>query len=622
MTYARQRFLLPLLPCLACLLVFWPGLSTWFMQDDFAWLGLRLQVHDASTLLDALLAPKAQGTIRPWSERVFFMGLSSIFGMEALPFRIVVFATQMLAMVLVSRLTLRITGSRLAAFWAPALWGVNAALGVPLSWTSAYNQILCAAMITGAMLLFVRWVQTGDPRFYLGQWIVFLLAFGALELNVVYPALAGVYALLSAPSRFRAVVPMGVVSVVYAVVHRSLAPEQKAGPYALHFGPAMFSKLGSYWVESFGGTRLRGLDAPLWLEQLGAAAPAVLTLGLAIFLVAKLRQDDKLVLFPLAWFGLLIAPVLALRDHFAEYYLAVPTMGLAMLGGWALSEAWHSGWLWRLASLVLAAWYIITTAPLGYAVASFNLERSAEVENLVRGVERIHQLHPDKMILLSGIDSQLYWAGINDSPYRLLGISSVFLVPGSEDTIEAHPDLGDVSKFVFPSGRILSALEERRAVVYAFEGARLRNITQGFTVMAKSRWKPELARRVDAGNPEFADQLGPGWHPAEQGYRWMSKQAVVWLAGPSKPGTRVHVEGFCPESQIAQGPLQLTISLEGKPFPPHAISRADAFAWDAELGPELVGRDRIELRLEVDRTTSPPGDGRQLGLAFGSFSIR
>src|SRR5580693_1335441 len=69
------------------------GLFTWFLADDFAWLSLLHLVQVRHDLLHELFAPMAQGTIRPWSERGFFILLQSLFGFDALPFRIVVFAT-------------------------------------------------------------------------------------------------------------------------------------------------------------------------------------------------------------------------------------------------------------------------------------------------------------------------------------------------------------------------------------------------------------------------------------------------------------------------------------------------------------------------------------------------
>jgi len=41
-----------------------------------------------------MVQPFAQGTIRPWSERAFFMGFYTLFGLDALPFRICVFLVQ------------------------------------------------------------------------------------------------------------------------------------------------------------------------------------------------------------------------------------------------------------------------------------------------------------------------------------------------------------------------------------------------------------------------------------------------------------------------------------------------------------------------------------------------
>src|ERR1700761_5022389 len=90
-----------LLPIAFCLAVYWLGIRTWFVQDDFAWLSLRLHIFDFKSLLQALFAPQAQGTIRPFSERGFFLLFSDLFGLRALPYRLFVFFDQALNVVLV-----------------------------------------------------------------------------------------------------------------------------------------------------------------------------------------------------------------------------------------------------------------------------------------------------------------------------------------------------------------------------------------------------------------------------------------------------------------------------------------------------------------------------------------
>jgi len=168
-------------------------------MDDFAWLALEARVTDSSSFLQAMFTPFAQGTIRPLSERFFFISFYRWFGLDALPFRLVVFATQFANLILLTALTRRITGSPLAGFLAPLLWIANANLYVPMSWTSSYNQILCAFCLLLATWLFVRFTQSGEKRYYAWQWLVFLLGFGVLELNLIYPAIATLYGICCAP---------------------------------------------------------------------------------------------------------------------------------------------------------------------------------------------------------------------------------------------------------------------------------------------------------------------------------------------------------------------------------------------------------------------------------------
>src|SRR5579863_1614017 len=97
--------------CALCLAIHWLGFRAWFRADDFAWLGLAPNVHNWHDLLFALFQPRAQGTIRPWSERAFFMAGYAAFGLDALPYRIVIFATEFADLFLVLWIGRRLTGS-------------------------------------------------------------------------------------------------------------------------------------------------------------------------------------------------------------------------------------------------------------------------------------------------------------------------------------------------------------------------------------------------------------------------------------------------------------------------------------------------------------------------------
>ena len=93
------RILYWLVPPVWCLALYWQGLFTWFQADDFAW--LNLQVHSWNDLWKALFTPQAQGTVRIWSERLFFIVFKVLFGIHAAPFRIWVFLTQIANLLLI-----------------------------------------------------------------------------------------------------------------------------------------------------------------------------------------------------------------------------------------------------------------------------------------------------------------------------------------------------------------------------------------------------------------------------------------------------------------------------------------------------------------------------------------
>ena len=613
-----------LAPALLCLFVFWPGVLAWFQRDDFAWLALRLEVYSTADFWDALFAPKAQGTIRPWSERGFFMLYSKLFGLEALPYRLTVFATQFLAIFLLSRVAWRLTGSRLAAWLAPLFWCVNPALGTPLSWTSAYNQVMCSAFLLGAFLCWLHYAESGRLRHYAAQFVIFVLGLGALEIEIIYPGLVIAWCVLAgAWRRLPAALPMAAVSGAYFLFHNSVAPKVTSGPYALHVDAGMLVTLRTYWLDAFGGRALASFEVPGWWIAFGQAAPWIVTAALAVFVAAVVLKQRWLALFGFAWFLGALAPVLPLRDHVSDYYLAIPTIGLALAGAEAVRLAWE----WRrgagiAAMIVAVSAYMAPAAYVARGTAAYYHERSTEAEQVVFGVQRARELHPGKAILLTDVSSDLFWSAINDRPFRLLGLDEIYLAPGAEGGIQANADLGDVNSFVFPPGRVVRLLDEGMGVVYSAGGGRLRNVTKIYHSLARSRWKPALAHRIEVGSPLFADHLGEGWFKIEGGNRWMGKRATFELQGPAGPGQHLSLRGYLAKEILIKGPLHLTVIADGEALPPVTLDQPDAeFNVDLALPAAVTGKERVRFVFELDKAVIPPGEDRELGLLFGTLAI-
>ena len=610
-------------PSLLCLIIYWLGLKAWFQQDDFAWLSQNRALREGGGLWTLLFMPMAQGTIRPLSERAFFLLFGGVFSLNALPFRIAVFLTQMANLVLVSSIAWRLTRSRAAGFLAPCLWIANGALATVMSWTSAYNEILCAFFLLASFWLLLKYVETGQRRYCAWQWATFLIGFGALELIVVYPAIAVCYTFLLARDHLRKTLWLLVPSAAYAAIHWHFAPQPTTGPYRMHLTSRMLGTLWTYWQWALSPARLVQAGIQLSPAVL-LAATLLLTLALVGFAALEFRNWNRLGVFLLLWFLILIAPVLPLRDHITDYYLTMPTIGLAMLGGWALAEAWRRQWYKKIIAGALVAVYLFCSVPVARAATRWQYNRSRAVKNLLLGLSRVHELHPDKMVLVTGVSNEQFWAAIADKGYRLVGIEELFLVPGSETAIQPYEGNTSIADFVLPSGATFRAVDQELAVVYDVGGGRLRAVTSAFRETMRARYPVlEQSARVDAGSALFEGQLGPGWYNLEGSFRWMAKRASVSLRGPRTAAERLYISGFCPAQLVRAGPLKLGLSVDGVQTGSSELTKPDsAFELSFPLPTQAVGKPRVEVSVEVSRAFSLPGDQRSLGLAFGVFAIR
>ncbi|MBI4908623.1 MAG: hypothetical protein HY820_33695 [Acidobacteria bacterium] len=417
---------------LLCLAIYWPSFSAWFQQDDFVWLGLLRDVHDFPSLLNALFHPSQHGTWRPLGERAFYLLSTWLFGWESLPHRIVLFATQIASLIMVTRIVLRITGSPLAATLAPVFWIVNSILTTAMISSGAYIHVLCAFCLLTALdcAIHERW---------LGAWAAFLIGFGAMETNVVFPALLTAYLLLFARANLRKVIPFWITSLAYFVLHMKLAPKMSGGSYAMHWDSSLWTTFATYWTMAFQPQNLTALTG---LPAATNSAMQMVALALAIFLAAQLlRKQFHAVLF-FGWFVILLSPVLPLAGHVTDYYLTIPLAALGMLGGWAFATAWHSGMALRATAVLLAALYLVPSMLAANAATRWWQQRSKVAEHLVRTVHTVHSANPGKIILLDGVTSEQFWAAVAHYPFIEAGKTYVFLTRETRPQIEPHPESG------------------------------------------------------------------------------------------------------------------------------------------------------------------------------------
>jgi hypothetical protein len=609
------------LPCLFCLALYWHGLKAWFQMDDFAWLGLHTLVHDWNSFLDAMFRPMAQGTVRPLSERLFFFGFWHLFGMEALPYRALVFATAFASIILISVIVRRLTASALAGFLAPLLWVVSPALYEPMTWTSAYNQILCAFFFLLQLYLLIRYIDTRRRRYYATLWLVFLLGFGVLELNVVFPAIAAMYALLFARRYLLHVAPMFLVSIAYAIWHRTAGQMIHTSIYAMDLRPQSLFKVFWNYVElSFSAQDILPLRPEL-TPAIQIAFGLVLS-GLIVFVALMLRRRAWLVLIFVAWYLITLSIYLPLANHVSGYYATVPMVGLAMLGGWAIAVAWERNRLTRILAVTIVLCFAIPGAWQGRQLSRRVSLQSRDVRHMVRGIASAHKKHPNQILVLTGVDNDLFWFGLFDKPEVALGWRGLYVTGETEQKIIPAPEMGSVADRFLADSVTLEAIHRGQAEVYDVSQTPVKNVTKMYERALTADHNPQLPRSCNVASPLFARFLKDGWFPVSDGARWTAKQATVELRGPAHARGTLTITGVVTPLHTGNGPYPVSAWVDGRSIGKRDIpAGASRFSLTYDLPDDVAGKQSVAITVGVDRTVSAPPDERELGLLMGTFEI-
>jgi len=275
-----------------------------------------------------------------------------------------------------------------------------------------------------------------------------------------------------------------------------------------------------------------------------------------------------------------------------------------------------------VAALLVAA-YLAVMVPADWRAMEWWGERSWAVERTVLGVARARQLHPREAILLDGVDSTLFWAGVFHHPFTVLGVSGVYLTPASDQHIEPHPEIGFVSDYVLPGGPTVHGLNANQIVVYRAGPGRLKAITSLYSDTTAQGLSLDPPRRVDAGNPLMAYLLGPEWYALESGSRWMPRRATLRIGAPQSPSEKLYVSGFCSETQLRERTFPVRVAVDGIPLQEVTMHCANSqFHVILPLRGQQTNSKWLDLTVESGRVFQAAADGRELGLNFGTFEIR
>ena len=609
----EKRDLLLVVPALVLMgWLDWNGLRAWFHQDDFAWLALARGVDSAERLWRALFEPAAQGTVRVWSERLFFVLLERLLGLDHRSYHLVVAATQAANLALLGWIPWRVSGSRLAAAAAPLFWAASPGLATPLAWLSAYNQVLCAFFLLGAFACLLEWLKTGRRAWFAAQAALFVLGLGALEIMVVYPALAAAWCRLERRRVPGAVWWLWLPSLLFTGVHFLWIPKPSSGVYGRHWDVSMVTTYFRYWKLALAAEPAMGAPALPWLPRPSAGGLVGVTACVWLLVAAARRQ--ALPVFGWVWFTVTLALVLPLRDHVSDYYLVSPAIGLAWLLATGLDAAWRRGSVLRAAALAVCGLYGVYAGSAHRQMADWRHARGREAMHFVLALERATQLHPGRLLVITGVNDELFWGALFDS--RLLFRQRICLDPREATTIAVPAGYDPIAPAVCDPAEIGQAAARGSLVAYVWDAPyrRLRAATRLYLHRLPGEWRDLPPVELDLTSASAGQWLPRGWYEAEPGGRWTGPSAVAVLAAPGVRGRRLRVAGMRPASLLAT-PAEVRFRVEGRELGQVVLDRqGPSFHLLLTVPPLPEAAREIHVEILVRPAARAPGDARELGV--------
>jgi hypothetical protein len=107
-------------------------------------------------------------------------------------------------------------------------------------------------------------------------------------------------------------------------------------------------------------------------------------------------------------------------------------------------------------------------------------DRSQRIRSFVLGVVDHTQGQKDKLVLLKGVDEEIFWLAVVDRPFPLFGLSNVYLLAENGATIAPPARLKDYQGFFADKAMVRESLKKRQAIVLDVTGGRVHDVTSEY----------------------------------------------------------------------------------------------------------------------------------------------
>jgi hypothetical protein len=444
------------------LCLYWPAHDAAYHLDDLAWISLPNTLRAGRGLFWVFFSPQAWGTVRPLGDRLWFLLASHWYGLNPLPIHALALVAQIANFALAADVGARILEDRRAAAVAVVLWAASDILVTPLVWASALNEEMYTLWFLLAFAAFLRWEASGRAAWLWAHAAALVLALATLELSVTLPAVLAAYAFLLGRREWKRVAPSAAIVAAYCVAHYFAAPLPSSAAYKPGISWNAAGAFWRYWSTALGPSeyaRTHAVSAALAL-----AGSVALSAAIVLWIVAAARRGRMAPLFCFFWFALTLAPALLTPQHVMDYYLFLPSLGLAWLAGGALFSA--PGRVGKSLAATACLLYVCCQLPATVAVRDWTLDRLRGVvtreASLAEAVREIRHSQPRGPVFLTGLDGDQFWWGICYGQLERLGFTDLHVMPDAAAQGVPIPPAEWCRErdFQFPAGKTERLLRE------------------------------------------------------------------------------------------------------------------------------------------------------------------
>ncbi len=303
---------------------FFPSLLTFFVQDDF-WLLSISHIKTAGDFFNFFIPLSDAVWYRPLSSQVFFFIGRTVFGLNPLPYHVVVLITHIGTSFILYKWIKKMTNNEQVSMFSALVYGTHQVHTISLSWLAAYSFVLGPFFLALTLFFFTS-------KKYVLAFFAYLLGLLSSEVLIITPLILLLYFLIYKKNTSIKFVLLFIFSAVLLVLLRFyFFPSQQNTPlYSVTFSSHIFETIKFYFLRLIGVPLfINGMDPGLKLFVSGLSV--ILFVGTLIGFVRNRSRVSKQVVL---WFGiylLAIAPFLLLPFHVSPHYLSFALIGAAPL---------------------------------------------------------------------------------------------------------------------------------------------------------------------------------------------------------------------------------------------------------------------------------------------------